>query len=32
MRIGLVAGEASGDSLGSGLMREILKIHPDASF
>ena len=32
MRIGLVAGEASGDSLGAGLMREILKIHPDANF
>ena len=32
MRIGLVAGETSGDSLGAGLMREIKKIHPDVHF
>ncbi|MFM1593341.1 MAG: lipid-A-disaccharide synthase [Woeseiaceae bacterium] len=32
MRIGLVTGEASGDSLGAGLMREILKIHPGTIF
>ncbi len=32
MRIGLIAGEASGDLLGAGLMREILKRHPGATF
>lgn len=32
MRIALVAGEASGDLLGVGLMREILKRDPEAVF
>jgi len=30
MRIGIVAGEASGDLLASGLIRAIKAKHPDA--
>lgn len=32
MRIALVAGEASGDLLGAGLIEEIRRRHPDAQF
>ncbi len=32
MKIGLVAGEASGDLLGAGLMRELRALAPDVSF
>jgi len=32
MKIGLVAGEASGDLLGAGLIREIRALVPDATF
>jgi len=32
LRIGLVAGEASGDQLGSGLIEAIAARHPDAQF
>lgn len=30
--VGLIAGEASGDLLGAGLVREIRRIYPDARF
>lgn len=32
MRIGLIAGEPSGDLLGAGLVREIRRYYPDAEF
>ena len=32
LRIGIVAGEASGDILGANLMRAILAVEPDATF
>lgn len=32
LRVGLIAGEASGDLLGAGLVREIRNFYPDAIF
>lgn len=32
MRVGIIAGEASGDTLGEGLIRAIRRICPEASF
>ncbi len=32
LRIGIVAGEPSGDLLAAGLIREIKRLHPDATF
>jgi lipid-A-disaccharide synthase len=32
LRVGLIAGEPSGDLLGAGLVREIRRYYPDASF
>ncbi len=32
MKIGILAGEPSGDNLGAGLMAELARLHPDISF
>ncbi len=32
MRVGIVAGELSGDLLGAGLMRELRALHPEVAF
>ena len=32
LRIGIVAGEVSGDILAAGLMRHLKQIHPDCEF
>ena len=32
LRVGLVAGEASGDTLGAGLMQAVLRLAPDTEF
>lgn len=32
LRVGLLAGEVSGDRLGAGLIREIRRVYPDAVF
>lgn len=32
LRVGLIAGEPSGDLLGAGLVREIRRVYPDAQF
>ena len=32
MRVGIIAGEASGDLLGSGLITELKKLRPDLTF
>jgi lipid-A-disaccharide synthase len=32
LRVGLIAGEPSGDLLGAGLVREIRRYYPDATF
>lgn len=32
MRVGIIAGELSGDYLATGLMRELRRLHPDVQF
>ena len=32
LQVGIIAGEASGDLLGAGLMHSLRKLHPDISF
>ena len=32
LRIGIIAGEVSGDILAAGLMRQLKQLHPDCEF